>query len=395
MGPTDYQRRSPEYAQYYYARAAKDNERAYEQQQRDELAKWAKTSGYLGNEGQQGLPSANPALQTQPGTGVYAENFDPQRREMMLRNRALLMSGNKALQEQGMNQMGSMQTSRNTGINTIDLERWKKDNIPEKPTNPYANVYTGSDNRKYGTNLNTGLIERLPGDGAPVREGSSTQLSIGADGAISFFDGTGSPAPMGKPTTNLVEKDAYDAVKSLDRLDNLNTGFDEQFLTYEGKIGAWGLDKAAKLGIGLSEEQESYLIKYSEFKADAVDNMAKYIQSISGAAVTEQEAKRLKNSLPDIDDSAPKFKAKMRAARRRAKMAIIRANYMKATGGNPLAGEISLSSMETIYNKRRAALRDKYIGMLNTGGMTDAQKLEAKERIKAQVKEDLKNEFGA
>ena len=132
MGPTDYQRRSPEYAQYYYARAKEDNQRAYDQQQRAELAKWAKTSGYLGNEGQQGLPSANPALQAQPGTGIYAEGFDPDRREMMLRNQQMLMSENDAMQAQGMSQMGGMQDSRNTGINQIDMEKWKKVNTPQK-----------------------------------------------------------------------------------------------------------------------------------------------------------------------------------------------------------------------------------------------------------------------
>tara|TARA_R110000782_G_scaffold9123_1_gene29601 strand:- start:9031 stop:10152 length:1122 start_codon:yes stop_codon:yes gene_type:complete len=132
MSPTDYQRRSPEYAQYYYARAKEDNQRAYDQQQRAELAKWAKTSGYLGNEGQQGLPSADPALQTQPGTGIYTEGFNPDRREMMLRNQQMLMSENDAMQAQGMSQMGGMQDSRNTGVNQIDMEKWKKDNIPRK-----------------------------------------------------------------------------------------------------------------------------------------------------------------------------------------------------------------------------------------------------------------------
>jgi hypothetical protein len=132
MAATDYMRRSPGYAQYYYAQAAEDNQREYDQQQRAELAKWAKTSGYEGNEGQLGLPSVDPAMQTQAGTGVHAEGFDPQRREMMLRNKDMLMSGNEAIQEQGMSQMGAMQDSRNTGINQVDLSKWKKDNIPRK-----------------------------------------------------------------------------------------------------------------------------------------------------------------------------------------------------------------------------------------------------------------------
>jgi hypothetical protein len=132
MEPTDYQRRSPAYAQYYYQQAAEDNQRKQDQQYRDDLSQWAKTSGYEGTEGQLGLPSANPAMQTQQGTGVYAEGFDPTRKEMMLRNREMLMSGNEAMQEQGMSQMGSMQDSRNTGVNQMDLEKWKKSNTPRK-----------------------------------------------------------------------------------------------------------------------------------------------------------------------------------------------------------------------------------------------------------------------
>ena len=157
MNPTDYQLRSPEYAQYYYKQAAEDNQRAYDQQQRAELAKWAKTSGYLGNEAVDytGMP-------TTPGTGIYAEGFNPDRREMMLRNQQMLMSENDAMQAQGMSQMGGMQDSRNTGINQIDMEKWKKVNTPQKAKSPYEHTITGEGGRQHGYNVNTGTYEMIP-----------------------------------------------------------------------------------------------------------------------------------------------------------------------------------------------------------------------------------------
>jgi len=176
--PTRYQRRSPAYAAYYYKQAAEDNQREYDEQQRAKVAEWAETSGYLGNEGQ--LASlTDPSIQAQPGTGIYAKGFNPERKEMMLRNQQALMSGNKAMQEQGMSQMGAMQDSRNTGINQIDLSKWKKENTPSAPSNPYANVYTGADNRRYGTNLKTGQTETLPG-GADVRQAPAAKVDIHA-----------------------------------------------------------------------------------------------------------------------------------------------------------------------------------------------------------------------
>jgi hypothetical protein len=132
MEITDKVRRSPEYAKYYYEQMNTQKEKAIAQQDSRRLANWAKTSGYLGDEAQAGIPSNDPALQSQEGSGVHTEGFNPQRKEMMLRNQALLSSGIPSLQEQAMSQMGTMQSSRNSGLNSLELEGYKLKNAPPK-----------------------------------------------------------------------------------------------------------------------------------------------------------------------------------------------------------------------------------------------------------------------
>jgi len=320
MQPTDYQRRSPEYAQYYYARAKEDNQRAYEQQQRAELAKWAKTSGYLGSEGQQGLPSANPALQTQPGTGVYADDFDPQRREMMLRNRDLLMSGSKALQEQGLSQMGTMQTSRNSGINTIDLERWKKDNIPLKADTKLEQL------NQYKQRLINAGQDTTAVDAAIYKEsthGKLVDIDMGDDNRMS-----GVLTPEHKAQLNLDPKSAYvwnsqgipTAVKPssfsdaqlksgtfAERMENsrntvsslLSTDFDPtQLIQYIG-------DNAGVLGNYTLSDQQQMFIQASH------DWIRAKLRKESGAVIAKEEMqKEYATYFPMPGDSAAVMKQK-------------------------------------------------------------------------------------
>lgn len=170
MEITDDVRRSPEYARYYYDQMNEQSQRSLAQQDSRRLADWAKTSGYLGDQAQAGLPSDDPTLQSQPASGVYTEDFNPQRREMMLRNNAMLSSGIPSLQEQGMSQMGDFQKSRATGLNSLDIEKYKISNTPKK--SPYTDTYTGADNKRYGYNTQTGQSEMIPGS-ADVRQSNN------------------------------------------------------------------------------------------------------------------------------------------------------------------------------------------------------------------------------
>lgn len=293
MKPTKYQRRQPEYAQYYYARAAKDNERQYEQQQRDKLAQWAKTSGYLGEEGQLGIPSTNPNLQTIPGTGIYDKNFDQDRKEMSLRNRAMLMSGNDALQQQALSQMGSMQDSRNTGVNAIDLEKWKKKNIPTKADTKLEQL----DN--YRRRLRARGKDTTTVDLAinkEVTRPQGTQLSVDANGNVTMTQGdVSNQLNLGAAGSNEADKQIMLGAKQLNQMYAIGDTYSDEYLGLGGAIGG-AIGSAQDYLFGKGELAE-FNARKGTFKRNVKQLFNDYKVEITGAAAGEQEMADLRDSI--------------------------------------------------------------------------------------------------
>ncbi len=72
------------------------------------------------------------------------------------------------------------------------------------------------------------------------------------------------------------------------------------------------IEYANKLGLPVSDEQKARLTEFSRFRQDAYDNMNRYIKEITGAAMSETEANRLRKAMPDPENDSPAaFKAKI------------------------------------------------------------------------------------
>ena len=308
MSPTDYERRSPAYAQYYYKQAAEDNQRAYDQQQRAELAKWAKTSGYLGNEGQLGLPSANPELQSQPGTGVYAEGFDPQRKEMMLRNQQRIMSGNKAMQEQGMSMEESMQDSRNTGINQVDLSKWKKENVPIKAATSLeqlANYKRKLEVKGEDTTMVDARMRKL------VNPTKGTQLISDGQGGFSYtqgdVSGNANPLNLGTTANNTIDKSIIDSVKQAGNLFSIGSSYADEYLGMfadaKGVLGYMG-DR-----VGMKGGMVEFNANRTAFANKVEQQFNAYKNAITGSASSAEESDQIRKSIMNMDQGPEGFKA--------------------------------------------------------------------------------------
>ncbi len=304
MKPTDYQRRQPEYAQYYYARAAKDNERQYDQQQRDKLAQWAKTSGYLGEEGQLGIPSTDPTLQTIPGTGIYDKNFDPDRKEMSLRNREMLMSGNDALQQQALSQMGSMQDSRNSGVNTIDLEKWKKKNIPTKADTKLEQLMIYRQ-RLADRGQDTSAVDLAIKK--EVTRPKGTQVSVDADGNFTMTQGdVNSPLNLGAAGSNEADKQILAGAKQLNQMYRIGRDFKNEYLGFEADIrGTIGSLQDYMFGTG---EQAEFNANRGAFRRNIKQLFNDYRKLITGTAAGEEEMADLRDSILNEELGPLEFK---------------------------------------------------------------------------------------
>lgn len=129
--------------------------------------------------------------------------------------------------------------------------------------------------------------------------GTGTEVNVGFD-------------PLGKATETKVQTEAIDVDRAIQRLDDIQEGFRPEYLKLPKQLAMKGLEFLEKLGGDLNEEQRDSLTAYTNFKFNASDNMNRYIKELTGAAMSELEANRLRKAIPDPENDSPTvFKAKM------------------------------------------------------------------------------------
>ena len=211
-------------------------------------------------------------------------------------------------------------------------------------------------------------------------------------GFADFLTGT-------RPTTNLnvdlttgtatdIQKSAIDSQAAMARLDTMASGFKPEFLTLRTQMGV-GVDAFRErilepFGVaGLSPEERTRLSEYATFQRDTTNNLSLFVQSLSGAAVTPQEAERLGNSVPVMGDSPTEYQSKMNASIRDGRRALARFNFALRNGLDPLNSGIALNGVDTLIDQTGQQL----LQQLMDQGMTRDQALPL-------VDTELKNLFG-
>ena len=195
---------------------------------------------------------------------------------------------------------------------------------------------------------------------------------------------------LGKEGRNEVDKKALATGEGLARLMAVKGGFKPEYLTIENRLGyAWNAAKEKYLGgrATLSPQQKAELEAFTGFKADAIDNLNQYIKDITGAAMTDSEAKRIMAGMPNVGsglfdgDSPTEFKSKLDAAVNRLKVAHARWTFAQKTG-KPWTS-IGLHEMGGIIQKRT----DELQGLYQQQGLRG-------EDLKNAVTKTLKQDFG-
>ena len=226
-----------------------------------------------------------------------------------------------------------------------------------------------------------------------------TSFSYDPEGGFSFFEGVGAPkgqmSPLGKTAANTVETNIINGAEALSRLNQIGTLYKPEFSTLQGQGGAAWLGLKAKAGGALGEmtqQEEGELADFANYRSTTIDNVNKLLKEMSGAAITPQEAVRLKASLPDpgtgvFDGDDPvSFKSKMDARTRDLKLAVARQTYHRSRGmsGNPW-DTIGLAEMPLVMSKREIDIKAE-IKKANPEADEGA--------IRAQARTMMKQEFG-
>lgn len=170
------------------------------------------------------------------------------------------------------------------------------------------------------------------------------------------------PMTPGKTAGNRVDENLLDTTQNLMQLDQIASQFRPEYQTLLTRGEQWWSSAKEKLGANLKVKEKKDLEDFSKFKRNSIDSLNKYIKSITGAAMTNQEADRILKGLPNPGsglfdgDSPTEFKAKLDDAIKSTKLSIARLAYIKRAGMSLEDGQgnatVPLERMPQIINQR-------------------------------------------
>ena len=200
---------------------------------------------------------------------------------------------------------------------------------------------------------------------------SGMSLRVGPDGTVEFAQGAGAdlrtPGELTRGTKGLVQEDAYKLGAQMQSLRNVRQQYDPAYQQLPTQavqtIQSW----KEWLGGELSPEDRLAKQKYSAYRSDVFDQLNKMLNMLSGAAVSEHEMGRLKESMPHAGDSPADFEGKIIGLQRRTAQATARANYVLSQG--LVVNEYALGDMPGLMGD----MGDKYADDLAARGVPDAQ----------------------
>lgn len=196
------------------------------------------------------------------------------------------------------------------------------------------------------------------------------------DNQLSFLDAKAKEMGIGegtKVTTNVytgqldktnktkVQEQQLNTGDQIASLNNIQLSYKPEFLRPEYKFAQdWKTLKDKLSSKGLNETEKYSLGKYTEFRQNTLQNLNATIKAITGAAMSDAEAGRIRATLPDAGDgvlsgdSPTQFEYKLNNAITQSKYALARKEYALKNG---LKWEdIPLNKMPEIFNKRGAEI---------------------------------------
>ncbi|MET0063213.1 MAG: hypothetical protein ABW176_13055 [Candidatus Thiodiazotropha endolucinida] len=233
--------------------------------------------------------------------------------------------------------------------------------------------------------------DALTGEWVDVSKGprwnpnSGMQLNVGPDGQVSFAQGR--PIALTDSNRNKVQEKQFNTMEHLARLGAIQEAYRPEFQQFGTRAGAAWTSLKEKAGVNPSPEEQQQLNDISVYRRHAVDNLNTVIKQASGATVTTQEEKRLKDGMPNPGlgifdgDSPTEFQAKLDATVGELQKAAMRYHYAQIHGLD--ISSIPLSSIESMMDKRGSQLETQFMKQ----GMTQQQAERA-------ALEQVRKEFG-
>lgn len=203
---------------------------------------------------------------------------------------------------------------------------------------------------------------------------------------------------LGKDTRNDVEKKQFNSQEALARLRSIDAQVRPEFLTIENRLGYAWTDLLSKFRTGqanVTPEQVSELSNFAAFRADSLNNLNNYIKEITGAAMTDSEAKRIIAAMPNPGegifdgDSPPVFMAKLKAVKTNMQLGIARYSYLRTQGFN---GSVEEASKQISIERMSGIIQNRTSELLRE--MQSKNKGVGVDQLRPLIQQRLRAEFG-
>ncbi len=160
------------------------------------------------------------------------------------------------------------------------------------------------------------------------------------------------PVPLGKAAETKVDEGLLDTSATLMRLNGIRKQYKPEWSEFSTQAGMKLNQLGEKyLGVKVAPAAQEKFKQYTQWRQKATNNLNLTIKSLTGAAMSDSEAERIKSTLPTADDSPSEFQAKMEGAETDTKMALARLTYIKRNRGMSIA-DIPLEAMPEVMRAR-------------------------------------------
>lgn len=218
-----------------------------------------------------------------------------------------------------------------------------------------------------------GNLSFIPGGPAdPANKNQGWSITTGPNGETTIKQGR----PVGRTGQNQLDVKEIDARDQLARLDRIQASSVDNpnvadMNTLSGNLKRMGLEWQDFIASdSLTDDQAQYLVDVTTARGDILENVNFTIKEITGAAMTEPEAKRIGATLPSVNDSPRMFQAKLDRATERVRASIARYNMWRNNGMDGKPENIgTLSDIQGQMDKRFEDLA----GAVESGDMTEEE----------------------
>ena len=160
------------------------------------------------------------------------------------------------------------------------------------------------------------------------------------------------PVPLGKAAETKVDEGLLDTSATLMRLNGIRKQYKPEWSEFSTQAGMKLNQLGEKyLGVNIAPAAKEKFRQYTQWRQKAKNNINLTIQSLTGAAMSDTESKRIMATLPSDEDSATEFQAKLDGAEEQTKMALARLTYIKRRGGMSIT-DVPLEAMPEVMRAR-------------------------------------------